>query len=89
MPTFPRAICLTSLLLAATTAPARSAPDDCREAKHTYREAIQALSRALRTYTSCVSLSRGEDDCAVAFVDVESAQREFEDAVTHVRDECR
>ena len=63
--------------------------DNCREARHAYHAAVENLTRDVRAYTSCVAQSRGEEDCAVAFADVESAQREFEDAVEHVRDECR
>jgi len=76
-------------LVALSASPSRSPPDDCPEARHDYREAIEALSRDLRAYTACIGQSRGEDDCAVAFTDVESAQKEFEDAVADVRDECR
>jgi hypothetical protein len=61
----------------------------CKEARETYRDALQQLSHALQDYTQCLNLGRGEDDCGVTFIDVESAQKAIEDAVAKIKGDCR
>jgi hypothetical protein len=71
-------------------APAASADQAaCHDARLAYRSAVQELSRVLQDYAQCLKASHGEDDCGVPFVDVESAQKEIEAAVSRIRDDCR
>jgi hypothetical protein len=77
-----------AIIALALLAPAARADEACRDARRSYHEALAGLSEALRAYGQCLSLGRGEDDCAVAFVDVESAQRDIETAVAAIRQSC-
>jgi hypothetical protein len=77
-----------SLALSAAQ-PAGAGPEDCRAAIDDYDEALRDVASALRSYSSCVSGSRGKDDCSLEFLRVRSAQSDFEDAVQHVRRDCR
>lgn len=83
----------SAILLAAALFAVPAAAEDtggtCRNARAAYRDALEQLSHALQDYTQCLKLGRGEDDCGVAFVDVESAQKEIEDAVAKIKDACR
>jgi hypothetical protein len=56
-------------------------PRECREAIDRYNSAISDVSTALRRYASCVSDSRGHDDCSSEFSSLRSAQDDFESAV--------
>ena len=52
-------------------------PEKCREAIDRYNSAISDVSTALRRYASCVSDSRGHDDCSSEFRRLRSAQDDF------------
>ena len=81
---------LAALMLFWTVTPSAHAdPSACKDARESYRTALDQLSRALQDYTQCLKSGRGEDDCAVAFVDVESAQKDIEAAVAKIKDDCR
>jgi hypothetical protein len=78
-----------ALILLALAAPAGRADEACRDARAAYHDAAEEASRALHDYAQCLAASKGEDDCAVAYVDVEAAQRDFEAAVAAIRQDCR
>ena len=63
-------------------------PEECREAIDRYNSAISDVSAALRRYASCVSDSRGHDDCSSEFHRLRSAQDDFESAVSEYQSEC-
>jgi hypothetical protein len=83
-----RLLILAGLPLAMAS-PVRADPGECKEARTSYHAALDELSRALQDYTQCLKAGHGEDDCGVAFVDVESAQKDIESAVAAVKDDCR
>ena len=70
------------------TQPAMADPEECREAIDRYNSAISDVSTALRRYASCVSDSRGHDDCSIEFHHLRSAQDDFESAVSDYQSEC-
>jgi hypothetical protein len=61
---------------------------DCRDAKHGYREAKGEIPGYLRLYANCISSNTGDDDCESEFTQLKSAQEEFEDAVSNIQSEC-
>jgi hypothetical protein len=63
-------------------------PEECQEAVSEYKSAMDDISTALVAYTSCVSSSRGHDDCSSEFQTLRSAQDDFEDAVSKYESEC-
>jgi hypothetical protein len=67
---------------------ARSDTDECRDALDRYNSALQDVSSALRRYRSCVTDSKGHDDCAVEFSSLRSAQDDFESAVADYQSDC-
>jgi hypothetical protein len=66
----------------------RADPEECAEAISKYRSALNDISDALRFYTTCLSDSRGHDDCSTEFFTLQSAQDDFESAVSSYRIEC-
>ncbi len=82
-----RVILFLALALPAT-GPAHAAGADCREARQAYRDALDSVARRLGDYTACLKSSHGDDDCAVAFIDLQSAQKDVEEAVAKIRDAC-
>ena len=62
---------------------------ECQVAIDRYNSAIEDVSSKLRRYASCVSNSRGNDDCLSEFRRLRSAHSEFEDAVGDYQRECR
>ena len=67
---------------------ANADPEECREAIRNYNSASAEISDALRRYADCISNSRGHDDCSTEFSSVQSAQDEFESAVSEYESEC-
>ncbi len=63
-------------------------PVECNEAIRGYNSAISDVSPALRAYANCVSDSRGVDDCSSEFSLLQSAQDDFETAVSQHQIEC-
>jgi hypothetical protein len=85
--------CLRKLacVLAVAILPVRMAaagPDECRIPRVQYNSALSDLNDALRSYTRCVSESRGLDDCSIEFSALQSAQEDFESAVSDYQSEC-
>jgi hypothetical protein len=67
---------------------ARSDTDECRDALDHYNAARSDVSSALRRYGACVSDSKGRDDCSSEFSTLQSAQDDFESAVSDYQDKC-
>ena len=67
---------------------ARSDTDECRDALDQYKAALDDVKRALRQYGSCVSDSKGHDDCSSEFSRLHSAQDDFEAAVAGYQGDC-
>ena len=85
-------ICATvmavGLLLTLHGTVARSDTDECRDALDRYNSALEDVSRALRRYRSCVTDSKGHDDCSGEFSSLRSAQSDFEAAVADYQSDC-
>jgi hypothetical protein len=79
-------LCVTSMLCFARNSYAD--PEECQDAISEYNSAISDISAALRHYTSCVSDSKGHDDCSSEFRRLKSAQDDFENAVSKYGMEC-
>ncbi|HEY0414660.1 MAG TPA: hypothetical protein VGD66_16115 [Allosphingosinicella sp.] len=43
----------------------------------------------LRQYARCIDRSAGDDDCALAFKQLQKAHRTFDEAVLEIRFNCR
>jgi len=76
-----------ALLLVAV--PALADPEECRDAVDSYNEARSDIATALNRYASCVSDSGGHDDCSGEFMALQSAQDDFESAVSNYESECQ
>ena len=61
---------------------------DCQHAIYQYRSAVSDVSSDLRFYANCVSGSHGHDDCSSEFFSLQSAQDDFESAVSSYRSDC-
>lgn len=68
--------------------PGRADVEECGEAVAQYNVALSDLENALRRYARCVADSRGHDDCSVEFSQLQSAQDDFESAVSQYESEC-
>lgn len=64
-------------------------PDSCRDAIDQYKSAKSDLRDALRIYAQCLSDSDGHDDCSSEFSSLQSAQDDFETAVSEYESECQ
>lgn len=63
-------------------------PEECRDAVDQYRSAHEDLYSALKQYVVCLRDSRGHDDCSSEFSSLQTAQSDFEDAVSQYESEC-
>jgi hypothetical protein len=84
---------VAAFLVALTLAPssirvALADPEECRDAVDRYNSALDDVSSTLRRYASCVSSSRGHDDCSSEFRRLRNAQDDFESAVSEYESEC-
>jgi len=79
-------VLLVSLALACSQA--RADPQACREAVKAYNSARHDVSEAVRSYVSCLSGSRGHDDCSSEFSRLQTAQIDFETAVSGYEQDC-
>jgi hypothetical protein len=77
---------LLTALVALTLLP--DAPADCVSAGREYAAALASVTGALRTYEQCLGASRGRNQCAEIFDELDGAQRDFEDAVTEFQRVC-
>jgi hypothetical protein len=64
-------------------------PEECRNAVDQYNSTRSEVSDTLKTYASCISDSRGRDDCSTEFSSLQSAQDDFESAVSEYESECQ
>jgi hypothetical protein len=81
-------IALATMLGLCLMGKASAIPSECQEAISQYNSALEDISATLRRYASCVSDSRGHDDCSSQFRRLKSAQSDFEDAVSKYGSEC-
>jgi hypothetical protein len=94
-------VVLWTLLSALPSTPAETTPrgtlhrrflrvdvEECHEAITQYRSALDDVTTNLRAYAQCVSDSRGKDDCSVEFSGLQSAQDDFESAVSSYQSDC-
>jgi hypothetical protein len=84
----PVAGCILALLVLGSSV-ARADPEECREAIDRYNRALSDVSDGVRSYTGCVSVSRAHDDCSSEFLQLHSAQDDFETAVSEYESECQ
>ena len=68
--------------------PVWAGPTECQDALTEYKSAREDISTALRSYASCLSNDDGHDDCASEFSTLQSAQSDFETAVSNYQSEC-
>ncbi len=78
---------ITLLLIA--TAGTSADPDSCQDAASQYRSAKSDVRDALKSYTNCIDGSDGHDDCSSEFSTLQSAQDDFETAVSDYESECQ
>lgn len=64
-------------------------PDSCREAIDQFKSARSDVSGDIQTYASCISGNDGHDDCSGEFLTLQSAQSDFESAVSEYESECQ
>jgi hypothetical protein len=76
-------------LIIALTSAARSDPEECQEAINAYNAAIGDVSAGFHGYATCVSESRGHGDCSMEFSTLQSAQSDFETAVSSYGSDCQ
>jgi hypothetical protein len=63
-------------------------PESCHNALDQYKFAKSEVSDALAGYTSCIAHNDGHDDCSSEFSNLQSAQNDFESAVSEYESEC-
>lgn len=73
------------------TAPvdSRARARDCGESIVQYNLAAKDVVSSLRRYANCISNSQARDDCSMEFIFLQSAQRDFDSAVSDYRRFCR
>ena len=76
------------LALLTTMSAAAADPEACQEALNQLRSARSDVADALRQYVSCLNSSDGHDDCSSEFGSLQSAQDDFEFAVSSYESEC-
>lgn len=62
---------------------------DCKSAVDGYRSVLDDIDTYLKRYVSCISGSRGKDDCFSEFSRLKSAQDDFESVVRDLSIYCR
>ncbi len=77
------------LALALIGVSATADPDGCRSAVDQFKSARSDVADGIRSYASCVSSSDGHDDCSLEFSTIQSAQSDFESAVSEYESECQ
>ena len=75
-------------LIAASIATARAGVSECQEAIQQFNSAKSDVAEALRSYAQCLSGSDGHDDCSSEFFSLQSAQDDFESAVSEYESNC-
>jgi hypothetical protein len=82
------AMCGIALLLILGTG-TKAGPESCRDVLDQYKSAKSEVVSALDNYTSCIHGSDGHEDCSSEFSTLQSAQDEFESAVSEYESECQ
>ncbi len=82
------AVAVALNFLSAANGPAMADPDECQDAITHYNTAKSDLADALPVYVNCLSDSKGHDDCSAEFSQLQSAQSDFEDAVSEYQSDC-
>lgn len=82
-------LALATMLLICGPRAADADAETCREAMESYQSVLEAVSDALADYATCITNSQGGVDCSNEFAALQSAQAEFELAVTSYQNECR
>lgn len=81
--------CAGVVLVFASASSVHADPEECQEAIHKYNTAIGDVSNAMRVYVGCVNDSHAHDDCSSEFSMLQSAQSDFEDAVSAYGTDCQ
>lgn len=81
---------LIAVLLVSVFQIANASGQDCRDAKHAYKEARDEIPGYLRRYANCVASasSSSVEDCESEFEQLKQAQEEFADAASTIQSEC-
>lgn len=82
------AIC-TGVLVTGGVSKTAADPKECRNAVDEYRSARSDIRSNLKLYALCVDGNEGHDDCSVEFSNLQSAQNDFESAISEYETECR
>jgi hypothetical protein len=64
-------------------------PAACSDAADGYNSAANDVTDALQSYAGCVDSSEGHDDCSAEFSQLQTAQDDFESAVSDYDTECQ
>jgi hypothetical protein len=85
-----RSFCLIILCAASISMPQNSwaGPTECQDAIAEYKSAMSEVSTALHTYSDCLSIDDGHDDCSTEFESLKSAHEDLESAVSSYGSEC-
>ena len=69
---------------------ANASGQDCRDAKHAYKEARDEIPGYLKRYASCVASASNSsvEDCESEFLQLKQEQEEFADAASTIKSEC-
>jgi hypothetical protein len=68
--------------------PVSAWPDACSDAVDRFSLSVRQIDWPIRQFASCVSYSKGRDDCSSEFRRVRSAYDDFDAAVGRYRREC-
>jgi hypothetical protein len=79
---------LIAVALAALAITPDAPPTNCRDAATAYAAALTSVTEALRTYEVCLAASRGRNQCATEFDELDAAQLDYEDAVADYHRAC-
>jgi hypothetical protein len=75
-------VALCPILLFCLMSRSQADPAECQEAISDYKSAKDDISTALQVYIDCVSNNDGHDDSSSESSTLQSAQEDFEDAVS-------
>jgi hypothetical protein len=63
-------------------------PQECQDALDRLRSAKSDVADALKAYVACLNGNDGHDDCSSEFSTLQSAQDDFESAVSEYGSDC-
>jgi hypothetical protein len=79
------ALCVGFIVFGST---AVADPEACQDAIDQFKSARSDVGSDLTNYASCMSGSDGHDDCSSEFSTLQSAQSDFESAVSSYESDC-